>query len=294
MYKSIYENSILDWLNKNRNYYNYDHLPHLLTQLDEIAISIESKYEFNSLNVCVLNYLNSFVNYHHLKNDFELVESFYQECFNYKKCEIHKNKRNYLNILLFLNDFDQGKAFLNKNGIDFSKYGKYRDLAFEKVLETNFFSTKELELFSPKVINHKELLDKKLSIPMCKFLNNNGFEIPKNYLCSLIIKIYNSLLDENKTYNSDSFLRLHKTQQIQEFSNLLVNNASFKNYIAPVKDIHLGIYTYFDKIFPVPKDLNFTSDELNNIQNRKKYFLNEFSKQLFNNPNLNLCDLKSP
>ena len=59
-----------------------------------------------------------------------------------------------------------------------------------------------------------------------------------------------------------------------------MKSSSFSDYIAPVKNLNVAIYHYFDRVFPIPKDLNMMLYELEDPEKYHIYFINEFSRRL--------------
>jgi hypothetical protein len=258
-------------------YLNYD-------QLDTVENLIKDNMPDNSYQCATVmshfvNFVTRIVKHYDLKKELGLVEEYYDMCFLNKNVTRPYRRPQFLDTILYLNEFEEGKVLLKKYGIDLEKGSeKIRQAAFEKYSSGNLLNIQKMQEFVPKEIDHKTLLDKKLSVSMCEFLNHNGIEIPKLQLCILAKQLFNHV--SNEKYNTSV---LH-TGSIERYTNLLIQNASFYNYVAPQKDIHLAIYNYFDKEFPIPKEYNFTKEELLKEETHKINFMNEFSKKLYSNP----------
>lgn len=279
------KNLVEEWLYKNGSHYNYDAIPELLKIMEENK-SPYSYYNARTINL-VLNHLNKITNYYNLKEDFELMEEYYDVCFKDKKIRSYLSTY-LLTPLIYLNEFSKGKNYLKKQGIDLYKQDKLREALFDKYLHSKEFT--KCKDFAPKELDSKKLLDKHLSIELCQFLNERGIEIPKEYLCQLLKKVYLSIV-ELETF---SLNRLNSGEKIiDKFTNLLLENASFVNYVAPAKNINLAIYNYFDKEFMMPRAL--TEEEIKDPtrKGRKLVFENEFSTLLYNNPGFRFLNLKT-
>lgn len=285
------ENPILLWIQKN--YVDYDKLPELFAIVDEHLP--QTNYSRLDIIGSVLHYLNKVVTEYDLKKDLELVKEYYDKCFLDKKIKHIHGVNTIVYAVLYLNDFPEGKELLKTYGIDLSKKdNKMRAAAYKlEVKKAPFFSNQPLNInklreFAPKVIDFQDLLENHLALNVCQFINENGFEIQKKYLCQLVNKTYLSFAStsyEEKNIN-------HKT--MEALGNILIETKHFKDMLASSKNIHLAIYNYFDKVYSIPKEIkkilhtndpNMSADmKMHYWEMKKNYFNNEFCKALYNHP----------
>lgn len=289
------------WLINNK-YVNYDNIPKLLELLNDHIETSNNKYKNRQAVVAVLKYVTDVVKTEKLENDLYFVEEYYDQLLSHRSLKkINANYYYHIDILLYLNETQQGKELLKKHGIDFSKHGKLREVAFDKYLNGHSYSIdrsfniEKLQQFMPKELDGKSLLDKNLNLDLCIFLTNNGIEISQTYLCKLANKVYlASVSDDYRTnhlYNTNNL--------IDKFTNMLVKNSNFVNFIASRSNLDLGIYHYFDRVFPIPKNLDI--DELEKSEKNKSdsqykqrtIFNNEFSIKLYGNPGYKYINLNT-
>lgn len=291
------------WLRDNK-YVNYDNIPKLLELLEQYIGESKDKYRNRQAALRALEYVTDVVKHYKLENDLYLVQEYYDKLLSHKA--FNKLSVTYysdhLNILLFINDLPNGKELLKNHGVDFSKYGKYREAAFNNYLNgggSSYYNTgfniEKLQQFVPKELDAKKILDKKVTLYLCIFLTNNNVEIPHKTLCQLANQIYSaSVSDDYRTNNL-----YHENNLVDKFTNMLLKNSNFVNFIASRSNLNLGIYYYFDKVFPIPKELDM--DELEKAEQNKfdpnyKYriiFNNEFSRKLYSNPGYKYINLNT-
>lgn len=276
MYFDSYNNPISSWL-RNRHP-DYDSLPQLFSLFEE-QLPKKSYYK-TTIIAEVLTYVNKIVKHFRLENDLELVKEYYDICLNINNLNRGYNNTQLVNEVLFISECKNGQDILKEYGIDFTKHSsKWRMAVYERCFESSsFLDIKKATQYRPKVIDSKKLLQEKLSLTLCVFLVDNDIEIPKNYLCQLANIIFNK-------FNCVNGLQiLDKTHDLDRFAYVLMKSSSFSDYIAPVKNLNLAIYHYFDRVFPIPKDLNMMLSELEDPEKYQIYLINEFSRRLYNNP----------
>lgn len=268
------------------------HLPELFTLVKSNMPKLS--YQRTELLGVMLIELNRVVTSEKLQDNINILKEYYDMCFLTKGVKNIHSYPTYLAGVEFLNEFSGGQELLKKYGINLEKGNdKLKEALFHKYLTQQYkvVDIKKLQQFAPREIDSKFLLDNHLSLPIAKFLNNNGIEIEKKYLQKLAQIVFNKV--SGSSYQASRLTAGLNSGYVESFTDLLLNNSNFSNYIAPSKDIHLAIYQYFDKVYPMPKEYKFSQSDLMHEENIRKNFVNEFSKKLYNNPGYSYINIST-